>query len=128
MMSGLDHTDARDQARFRALPTEEQMLEIWLNTRETNGHVAETMRDVHELQMWRTDELIPWMATVDRKLISAATLATALVTAATSGALATLGVWTQTDDPKTLAIAGLIPFLTVIAARFGIEGSVDSKA
>jgi hypothetical protein len=52
----------------------------------------------------------------------------ALVTAATSGALATLGVWTQTDDPKTLAIAGLIPFLTVIAARFGIEGSVDSKA
>jgi hypothetical protein len=29
--------------------------------------------------MWRTDELIPWMATVDRKLISAATLATAVL-------------------------------------------------
>jgi hypothetical protein len=51
----------------------------------------------------------------------------AVVTAVTTGLLAALGVWSQTDDVKTIAIAGLIPFLTIIAARFGIEGAVDSQ-
>lgn len=34
------HTDAAAQARFTDLTPAQQMLEIWLNTRETNGSVA----------------------------------------------------------------------------------------
>ena len=35
------HTDAAEQRRFLAMPQQEQLLEIFLNGRETNGHVAD---------------------------------------------------------------------------------------
>lgn len=60
----VEHTDADEQRRFMALPADEQMLEIFLNGRETNGHVADVMRDTAELKEWRV--------TVDRKLVAAA--------------------------------------------------------
>lgn len=49
------------------------------------------------------------------------------ITALGTGALAALTVWTQTDDAKTIAIAGLTPALTIVVARFGVEGTLDSK-
>ena len=51
----------------------------------------------------------------------------ALVTAIGTGALVTLATWTQTDDPKTIAIAGLSAVIPILIARFGIEGAVDSR-
>lgn len=52
----------------------------------------------------------------------------ALITATVTGGLAFLVVWTNTDDVKTLVIAGLTPFLTVLGARFGVEGTIDSRS
>ena len=43
------HTDAREQARFAAQTPDQQIFEVWLNTRETNGHVAAAMRDIAAL-------------------------------------------------------------------------------
>ena len=45
------HTDAAEQRRFMALPLPEQMLEIFLNGRETNGHVADVQRDIVRLEL-----------------------------------------------------------------------------
>ena len=77
----LEHTDATQQARFKSLAQEEQMMEIWLNTRETNGHVAAAVRDIHELKearhedlLWRAKELQPWMVSVDRRFLIASTV------------------------------------------------------
>jgi len=49
------------------------------------------------------------------------------ITATCTGALAALATWSQTDELKVIAIAGLTPFLTIIVARFGVEGAIDSK-
>ena len=70
-LSEIKHTDAEQQARFVSMTSEQQMLEIWLNTRETNGHVADAMRDIGEINQWRADELKPWIESVDKKLIAA---------------------------------------------------------
>ena len=51
----------------------------------------------------------------------------ALVSALVVGGLGFLAVWSSTDDGKTLAIAGLTPFLTTLALRLGVEGLVDSR-
>lgn len=45
--------------------------------------------------------------------------------AALAGGLAFLAVWSQTDDLKTLLIAGLTPFLTTLGVRFLGEGWLD---
>lgn len=71
LSNDIKHTDAEQQARFVSLTPEQQMLEIWLNTRETNGHVADAKRDIAALEAFRDDELKPWMASVDRRLIGA---------------------------------------------------------
>ena len=78
LLSEITHTDAAQQARFAALTPEQQMLEIWLNTRETNGHVAEAKRDIAQSQIdvaaireWRDRELKAWMDSVDRKIVGA---------------------------------------------------------
>ena len=44
-----------------------------------------------------------------------------------TGGLAFLAMWSQSDDGKTLAIAGLTPFLTTLMLRFGLEGAYDSS-
>ena len=49
------------------------------------------------------------------------------LTAIGTGALAALAMWLTTDSAKQIAVAGLTPFFTVLLARFGIEGTVDSK-
>ena len=67
----LQHTDASQQERFRSLTPEQQTMEIWLNTRETNGHVATAIRDIQEIQHWRKQELDAWMKGVERKLVAA---------------------------------------------------------
>lgn len=58
-------------------------------------------------------------------------LAVALFRAALSallaGATAFLGIWSQSDDPKTLAIAFLVPFVSVIASRGFGEGGFDAR-
>lgn len=53
--------------------------------------------------------------------------ARAFVQAAVAAALAALAVWTQTDDMKTIIIAAATPALTILGARLGVEGYVDSK-
>ena len=89
----IKHTDAFSQARFVALTQEQQMLEIWLNTRETNGHVATALsqiadlekareKDINDLTHWREDELYPWMTSVDKRLIGAAAVITFILAAA----------------------------------------------
>lgn len=50
-----------------------------------------------------------------------------VLTALVTGALAFLAVWSTSDDPKTLVIASLTPFLTTLAIRFGLEGAWDSR-
>ena len=49
----------------------------------------------------------------------------ALLSAVIVGGLGFLAVWSQTDEPKTLIIAGLTPALTTIGMRLGIEGAMD---
>ena len=48
-----------------------------------------------------------------------------LLAAVVSGGLAFLAVWSQTDDLKTLLIAGLTPGLTTLGIRFLGEGWLD---
>jgi hypothetical protein len=50
-----------------------------------------------------------------------------IATAVATGALAALTTWSQTDELKVIAVAGLTPFFTILAARFGVEGAVDSQ-
>jgi hypothetical protein len=50
-----------------------------------------------------------------------------LVIAAPTAALTTLTTWSQTSDPKTLAIAGATSFLGTFLARSGLEGTYDTK-
>lgn len=51
----------------------------------------------------------------------------AIVAAAIAGGLAFFVVWAQTDNVKVLVTAGMTPFLTTLATRFGLEGTVDSR-
>lgn len=44
------HIDADEMRRFLALTQQEQLLEIWLNGRETNGAVAEVQRQLAEVR------------------------------------------------------------------------------
>lgn len=50
MVDEVTHTDARELAEFEALPVAAKLREIWLNGRETNGKVAEAVRDIAEVQ------------------------------------------------------------------------------
>ena len=59
----------------------------------------------------------PWQIAAARAILSACIV----------GGLAALAVWSQSDDGKTIAIAGLIPALTTLVTRLGLEGAVDSK-
>ena len=49
-----------------------------------------------------------------------------LLTGILLGASATLAIWSQTDDGKTLAIAGLTPFIGALLTRFAAEGFIDT--
>ena len=48
MIGPAHHTDAIEQAKFLALTQDEQLLQIWLNGRETNGNVAEAFRQIKD--------------------------------------------------------------------------------
>ena len=52
--------------------------------------------------------------------------ARALVGALITASLSCLGTWSQTNDPKLLIISFMVPFLSVIGGRFGVEGAVDA--
>ena len=49
-----------------------------------------------------------------------------LVGAVITGALGFLAVWQTTDETKVLITAGLVPFLTYLATRLGLEGVPDA--
>lgn len=66
----ITHTDAGEQTRFALLTTDQKLLEIFLNGRETNGHVADVMERTAALERFREAELKPWMQGVDRKMIA----------------------------------------------------------
>lgn len=51
----------------------------------------------------------------------------AIASAVIVGALGFLSVWASTDDIKTLVTAGLVPALTVLGTRLGIEGLIDAR-
>jgi hypothetical protein len=40
--------------------------------------------------------------------------------------LSALGLWSQTNDIKTIIIGTATPVLVSLAARFGVEGYVDT--
>ncbi len=65
---------------------------------------------------WYGNDAPPWVVAGVRALVGA------LIT----GALSCLGIWSQTNDPKALIIAFLVPFLVTIGGRFGVEGAVDA--
>ena len=49
----------------------------------------------------------------------------AVITALVVGSIAALTVWQTTDDVKAVVTTGLLSGLTVIAARLGVEGTID---
>ncbi len=50
-----------------------------------------------------------------------------LVIAVPTGLLTTLTTWSQTDDGKTLVIAGATSFIGTFLARSGLEGAYDTR-
>ena len=50
----------------------------------------------------------------------------ALIGGVLTGAISFFGVWQSTDEVKVLITSGVLPFLTYIAARIGLEGPVDA--
>ncbi len=52
--------------------------------------------------------------------------ARALIGALITGALSFFTVWSQTDDVKLMVTSFMVPFLTYLGTRFGIEGSMDA--
>ena len=58
----------------------------------------------------------PWAVALTRALVGAALI----------GAAAFLAMWSQTDDVKTLVIAGLTPAIGHLLYRFGVEGYIDT--
>ena len=52
--------------------------------------------------------------------------ARALLGASLVGGISFLGVWQSTDEMKVLITAGVLPALTYLAARLGLEGSLDT--
>jgi len=50
-----------------------------------------------------------------------------LIIAIPTGILTTLTTWSQTDDAKTLVIAGATSFIGTFLARSGLEGAYDTK-
>jgi len=52
--------------------------------------------------------------------------ARALLGASLVGGISFLGVWQSTDEMKVLITSGVLPALTYLAARLGIEGSLDT--
>ena len=81
-MEEVKHTAAADERRFEALPVDAKLKEIWLNGRETNGHVADALRDISKMNEWRTETVEPWMKSVDKRLIGAAAIIVFILTAA----------------------------------------------
>ena len=51
----------------------------------------------------------------------------AVLTATVLGVLGALSIWSQTNELKLIAIAGLTPFFSTLALRLGAEGYVDSR-
>ena len=52
--------------------------------------------------------------------------ARALVSAIGTGLLAWLAVWTTDASNQTQVAAGLVPFVGIVVARFGLEGAADT--
>jgi mevalonate pyrophosphate decarboxylase len=50
MLVSVEHTDFDEQRAFIALSGDDKLLRIWLNGRETNGKVADVMRDMEEMR------------------------------------------------------------------------------
>ena len=61
----IKHTDAEQQARFAALTTDQKLLEVWLNTRETNGAVAQAFHDIETVRTELAEALKLVRADVD---------------------------------------------------------------
>lgn len=49
----------------------------------------------------------------------------AVLTATVVGLIAALTVWQTTDDVKAVVTTGALSFLSIIAARLGVEGTLD---
>jgi phosphoserine phosphatase len=56
-----------------------------------------------------------------------AALVRGLIIAVPTGILTTLTTWSQTDDAKTLVIAGGTSLVGTFLARSGLEGAYDTK-
>jgi hypothetical protein len=62
------------------------------------------------------NETSPWVVALARALVGAALL----------GASGFLTTWSQTDEVKLLAIAGLTPAIGYLILRAGLEGVIDT--
>lgn len=63
------------------------------------------------------NDMPPWVVALCRGF------AAALI----AGAISFFAVWQNTDDVRVLVSAGAVPFLTTLAWRFGLEGTIDQR-
>ncbi len=73
-MADIAHTDAVEQAKFLALKPDEQLLQIWLNGRETNGSVTVAMEKIAIIE-----RLEPRVRTIETRVIQAMAVIAVLV-------------------------------------------------
>lgn len=73
------------------------------------------IRDSRVMHALLGNDTPPWTVAFARGLLEAVL----------TGALAFFGVWSQTEEPKALIAAGMVPFLSILLFRWVAEGAVD---
>ena len=81
-----EHTDWEAQRAFLGLPPDQQLLQIWMNGRETNGHVSEAVERISTLEQ-SARERERRLSTVEKFVIGVSAVGAFLV-------LAPGGAWT----------------------------------
>ena len=61
------------------------------------------------------NDTAPWIVAFARGLLGA------LLT----GGISFFGIWSQTDDIRLLVTSFMVPFMSYLSLRFGLEGAVD---
>ena len=82
MLVETEHTDFRAQRDFLALSQQDQLLQIWLNGRETNGKVADVIRDMAKVKSDLDHDIKPKVDRHDRVMAIAAGLIVVILGAA----------------------------------------------
>ena len=82
MLVPTTHADFDAQRAFLALSQQDQLLQIWLNGRETNGKVADVIREMTEVKRDLDDNVRPKVERHDRLMAVAAGIIVVIMGAA----------------------------------------------